>query len=201
MTTPLTYSNVPVVDPRDPVYYILDVGDLVRELSEHWHDIVAQEVLDHRDVAHDGAQQEVYPEVFTIHPVTGAVEKKVYLANHYMERTKPWHPDVSFILHHVLDVIKQSGEDEGGLDLRLQLLEHDISRLAHHQLAPNIPLGRLSEVYSDTRIKIARLAVEFGKKMHGRLVQFGLYKNGYFPYHFAGWQDDCALVELDTTHR
>lgn len=190
-----TYSNAP--GPEFPDYYILDVADIVEEMIGKWHDVISTEIAQHQTAT----TEYVYPEVYTLDPVTGAAVKQVYVAQHHQVRTKPWHPDVSFIMHHVIEAIKQRDDPSEGIDMALQLLEFDIATMTHHQLLPNIPATSFSQAYSDARMKIAKLAAEFGKKLFRRFIDYGLYKGGYFPYHFAGWQDTCALVTLDATHR
>ena len=184
-----TYSSGP--EPKYPEYYILDIGDLVSELCDKWHEVIAAEVAPYHD-----APQTVYPEVYTVNG-NGSISKEVYLAQHHAIRKRPWHPDVSFILIHVIDAIKQRRDVLEDIEITMQLLEYDIAAMTHHHLQPNIPDAVFSTVFSDARMQIARLANRFGKQLFQRLMELGLYKNGYFPYHFAGWQDTCALVELD----
>jgi hypothetical protein len=185
--------------PEYPQYYILDIADIVETLANDWHNAIAKDIS-HEQCMEQDPMQQVYPEVYTV-DAYGQMQKKVYTAQSYVERTKPWYPDVSFIIHHVIDCIKQRNDPSEDIDMALQLLEYDIAVMAHHQLMPNVPTHQLPQVYSDTRMRVAKIAATFGKQLFQRFVAFGLYKDGYFPYHFAGWQDTCALVELDSTHR
>lgn len=185
-----TYSTAP--DLRYPDYYILDIDDLVTELCDQWHDVIATEVAPHCDTV-----KEVYPEVYSIDPITHQITKQVHVAQHHAVSGDNWRPDISFILTHVIDTIKQRNDLIQDMTLAMQLLEYDIATLTHYQLAPNLSDGTMRNVYTDTRMKIAKVTAQFGKKLFQRFNELGMYKNGYFPYHFAGWQDRCALVRLD----
>lgn len=178
-----------------PHYYVLDVADIVEELLEKWHQVIANEIAEHANPAAEHA----YPTVYRIDPGNGGAPFEVYLGQHQQVRQRPWRPDVSFIVHHVIDIVKKCGPGDD-IDMLLQELEYDIATMAHHQLLPNVPKDSVQVAYEHGRVKLARLAGIFGKQLMQRFVTFRLYQNGYFPYHFAGWQDTCVIVTLDDTH-
>lgn len=189
-----TYSS-PLV-PEYPDYYVLDVADIVEELLHNWQAVIADEIQ-----KHGLAQEYAYPKVYRIDVGNGEPLVEVYFGQHQHINHGRWRPDVSFIIHHAIDAVKQNLGTSDDLEMSLQLLEFDIATMAHHQLLPNVPVNAMDVAYTHGRMKLAKLAATFGKQLFQRFAQLGLYKNGYFPYHFAGWQDTCALVALDPTHR
>jgi hypothetical protein len=174
----------------------LAIDDLVEELTSKWHEVVSSEVMQHQQ----SEVGQVYPEVYSIDPYSGEMRKTVYTAQHHAVRQRPWHPDVSFILTNVIEAVKQHSATSNDVNMAIQLLEFDIASMTHHQLLPNIPADAMEMVYTDTRMKVAKLAANFGRRFFQRLIEFGMYKEGYFPYHFAGWMDSCVLVALDDSH-
>ena len=186
-----TYSNAR--EHKYPDYYILAIDDIVTELLDAWHDAIASEVVQYHD-----APVDVYPEVYKVDPATGHITKEVHVATHHAVRQTPWHPDVSFIITHAIEAVKQQAEGAQDLNLAMQVLEYDLATMVHYQLAPNVPAHHSHQAMSAVRIKIARIASNFGRQLFQRMLEIGLYKNGYFPYHFCGWQDTCAIVQLDT---
>jgi hypothetical protein len=189
-----TYSNPRV--PEYPDYYVLDVAEIVEELLHNWQAVIAAEVQ-----KHEPTHTYAYPQVYRVDPGNGEPVVEVYFGQHQYTNGGRWRPDVSFIIHHAIDAVKQNTGVTDDVEMALQLLEYDIATMAHHQLLPNVPVNAMEVAYANGRMKLAKLAAVFGKQLFQRFAQLGLYKNGYFPYHFAGWQDTCVLVELDPTHR
>jgi len=185
-----TYSNAP--EPKYPDYYILDIDDIVTELLTDWHAAIAEEVAQYHDTPVN-----VYPEVYKIDPYSGAITKEVHVVTHHAVRQTPWHPDVSFIITHAIEAVKQQTDGSQDLGLAMQLLEQDLATMVHYQLAPNVPEQANNQAMSTVRLKIGKIASRFGRQLFKRMLDIGLYKNGYFPYHFCGWQDTCAIVQLD----
>jgi len=185
----------PILEPKYPDYYILSMSDIVQDFISKWDKIINTEIMSYPADA-DCA----FPEVFTIAP-DGSIHKQVYLAQHVSERVRSWHPDISMIVGAVIETIKAKDETEQDLDLVMGSLWIDVAHMADIQIRSNVPVTSLGAALSSTRRQIAALSVEFGKKLYQRLIEYGLYKNGYFPYHYVGWEDDCALVALDDTHR
>lgn len=185
----------PVQEPKYPDYYILDIGDLTQDFAQKW-----REIIDSETIHHQSQPYEVFPEVFTIGE-DGTLQKQVYTSQHRYMNNGQWYPDISLVVGAAIDVIKSQAEIQQDISITLQLLWYDVASMAHLQIKSNVSNGALAAAYTDVQCRIADLSVDFGKKLYQRLIDFGLYKNGYFPYHYAGWQNDCALVALDDTHR
>jgi hypothetical protein len=181
----------PAPEPVYPDLYILKIDDIVDWFVREWDTIINSEIgtypLD---------SNPVFPEVFTIAP-DGSLHKSVYLAQHVSERVKPWHPDISIILGAAIEAIKAKKETETDMDLVMGSLWVDVAYIADIQLRSNIGEKWVNTAVSSARRQIARLSVEFGKQLYQRLIEYGLYKNGSFPYHYVGWEGDCAIVALD----
>jgi hypothetical protein len=182
---------VPVIGPKYPDYYILNIGDIVSQFVREWDTIINSEIMEHpmdNDI--------VFPEVFTIWP-DGSIHKQTYTAKHVSEQSTSWHPDISLIIAAALEHIKTKKDLQEDLDLVMGMLWIDVVHMAEIQLQSNIPAPYVATAISNTRRKIATLSTQFGKKLYQRLIEYGMYKNGRFPYHYVGWQDDCAVVALD----
>ncbi len=188
-------APAPAPQPRRPKYpqcYILSIGDLVTEFVNQWDTIINQEIVNQPD-----KQDAVFPEVFSLAP-DGTVLRTVYLAQHVSEVVK-WHPDISMVVGAAIETIKSKNETQQDMDLVMGMLWVDIAYMAELQLVSNIPEACMLDAVSNTRRKIAQIATQFGKQLYYRLIELGLYKDGRFPYHYVGWQHDCAIVALDET--
>jgi hypothetical protein len=185
----------PILEVKYPDYYILTMDDLVQEFIQKWDHIITSEIN-----SHPVDSNCAFPEVFTIGE-DGKIHKQVYLAQHVSERVRSWHPDISMIVGTVIETIKTKDETEQDLDLVMGSLWVDVAHMADIQIRSNVPVNSLGVALSNARRQVAALSVEFGKKLYQRLIEYGLYKNGYFPYHYVGWEGDCAIVALDETHR
>jgi hypothetical protein len=182
---------VPAVAPQYPDYYILSIGDLVARFVGEWDTIINSEIM-----SHPFEGNIVFPEVYSIAD-DGSIFKQVYSAQHVSERSRAWHPDISLIIGAAIEAIKAKGEAEHDLDLALGTLWVDVAYMADIQVRSNIPSQHVPAALSSTRRQIADLAMQFGKQLYQRLIEYGMYKHNRFPYHYVGWQDDCAIVALD----
>jgi hypothetical protein len=182
---------VPVLGPKYPDYYILNIGDIVRNFVAQWDNMINTEIMNHPIDANI-----VFPEVYTIAD-DGSVFKQTFMKKHVSEQSTSWHPDISLIIAAAIENIKTKKEINEDLDLAMGMLWIDVAHMADIQLQSNIPGPHVAAAISNTRRKIATLATQFGKQLYQRLVEYGMYKHGRFPYHYVGWQDDCAIVALD----
>jgi hypothetical protein len=185
------YYPVPNVVPKYPDYYILNIGDIVTSFVSEWDRIINAEIMEH-----PGDAELILPEVYTIGD-DGKVYKHVYMKHHVSERSRAWHPDISLIIGAALEAIKSKGEAEHDLDLAMGSLWIDVAHMAEIQIRSNIPGVYAPQAISNTRRQIADLAMRFGKQLYQRLIEYGMYKHNRFPYHYAGWEDDCVVVALD----
>ena len=169
-----------------PQYYIIDVSDITDELMAAWDRVIAAE-------ASKVVMQRGESEVHHILPDgTIATQMRPTMA---LTTQKPWHPDVSTVLMHVIHAVKQRGE----IAYDLQMLEIEIAAMTHYQLTQ--AGGEVNHPgYSSTRMQLAKLASNYGHQVFQKLTELKIYQNDYFPYHFAGWHGTCVLVELDETH-
>lgn len=186
---PTPYA-APGKTPQYPDYYILSVSDLVDDFVDKWDTILNTEMMEHSHIA-----EVVLPEVFTIGS-DGQIFKQVYLAQHVSEVHK-WHPDISLILAAAIENVKTKHEAEQDIGVVMSMLWVDVAHMADIQLRSNIPAESIPQALSNTRRQIAAISTEFGKKLYQRLIEYGLYKNGHFPYHYVGWEGNCAIVALD----
>lgn len=170
-----------------PKYYVLDINDIASEFIDSWNRVVASEVPAIE-------RSSVHPEVYQELP-DGSLASRVFAHSVVSPAIRQWHPDVSIILMHVIDAIKQQRD----IETDLQLLEFDIASMTHYQLT-QAGAEMSIQRYSSTRMRLAKLARQFGLRVYYKLIEYNIYRNGYFPYHFAGWQGEDALVELDETH-
>lgn len=182
---------VPVLGPKYPDYYILSIGDIVLDFVRQWDTMIEHEISNYPADANI-----VFPEVYTI-AEDGSVFKQTFMKKHVSEQRTSWHPDISLIISAALENIKTKKEISDDLDLAMGMLWLDVVHMADIQLQSNIPSPYMASAISNTRRKIATLATQFGKQLYQRLVEYGMYKHGRFPYHYVGWQDDCAIVALD----
>jgi hypothetical protein len=178
-----------------PDYYILKIDDIVDDFVKQWDFIISTEIMQHPIDSNV-----VLPEVYTIGE-DGTLHKTVYFAQHVSERVKPWHPDISIILAATIETIKAKNEAETDMDLVMGSLWVDVAYMADIHIRSNVGELHVNRAITGARRAIAKLSTQFGKKIYQRLIEYGLYKQGYFPYHYVGWEDECAIVALDDTHR
>jgi hypothetical protein len=192
-TPPGYVAPPPAPAPAYPDLYILKVDDLVEGFIFEWDRIITNEIM---TTPVPMESEVVFPEVYTIAP-DGSLHKSVYLAQHVSERAAPWHPDISMVVCAALESIKAKRDIEQDPSLTLGTLWVDVVQMADIQIRSNICESVVPAAISSARQHIARLAMSFGKQLYQRLVEYGLYKNGTFPYHYIGWEGDCAIVALD----
>lgn len=101
-------------------------------------------------------------------------------------------PDVSYIIKHVIDSIKQ--EEDAPMDLAA-MAYHDIAAIVHFEASAHNKVAW----YNEAHVELSNLTVKFGMMLIERIKSYGIYKAGYFPYHFSGWVGDSILVQLDET--
>lgn len=175
-----------------PDYYILNIGDLVGDFVNAWNDVIESES------ARSNVEETVpvFPEVYTIGE-DGRIHKEVYIAQHASEHARLWHPDISLIINAVITAIKEKASHTEDLDVMMGSVWIDVAYMAEIQIQSNVAQQELAAALSNTRRRIAVISIEFGKQLYQRLIEYRLYKNGYFPYSYVGWNDDCAVVAFD----
>lgn len=105
------------------------------------------------------------------------------------DQASAWNPDIREIVLQVIDSIKQEGSAKE--DLAMSAFT-DIAASCHLDYVTGKPAW-----YNEAHLKLANLAVVFGTRLIERIRLHGIYRAGYFPYHFVDWVGDSILVQLD----
>jgi hypothetical protein len=109
---------------------------------------------------------------------------------------KPRIDSLSIVVRSVIEAIKNDHDIEN----ELMMTALDIVFHGDDRINPTSNYFNVRDLPRIRRLLLTEI-VSFGKRVHEKLRDQKMYRNGFFPYHYLGWNGASITVALDDTHK